>query len=151
VRAKAAGQQPPGLKPEIAAFFPDALESSELGEIPKGWRVGTLGEVAENPRRGISAGEIPAGTPYIALEHMPRRTIALSNWTTADEIESNKFEFRRGEILFGKLRPYFHKVGIAPLDGVCSTDILVIAPTHADWFGFTACHFSSDAIIQHAD
>lgn len=47
VRAKAAGQQPPGLKPEIAAIFPDSFEDSELGEIPKGWRVGTLGEMCE--------------------------------------------------------------------------------------------------------
>jgi len=82
---------------------------------------------------------------------MPRRSIALTDWITAYEIESNKFEFHRGEILFGKLRPYFHKVGIAPVNGVCSTDILVIVPKGADWLGFCAGHFSSDAIIQHAD
>ncbi len=39
VRAKAAGQPPAGLKPELAALFPDAFQDSELGEIPKGWRV----------------------------------------------------------------------------------------------------------------
>ena len=46
---------------------------------------------------------------------MPRRSIALSEWGAADGLESNKFEFKAGEILFGKLRPYFHKVGVAPL------------------------------------
>ncbi len=151
VRAKAAGRTPPGLSPEIAALFPDRFDDSPLGPIPKGWRVGTLGEVANNPRRGIDAKEIKSGTPYIALEHMPRRSIALADWTTADAIESNKFEFHRSEILFGKLRPYFHKVGIAPIDGVCSTDILVIVPKQPEWFGFCVGHFSSDAIIQHAD
>lgn len=151
VKIKAAGQTPPGLKPEITSFFPNAFEDSELGEIPKGWRVGTLGEVAENPRRGIAANAIAAGTAYIALEHMPRRSIALVDWSDGAVIESNKFEFRQGEILFGKLRPYFHKVGIAPINGVCSTDILVIVPKRSDWFGFAACHLSSDEIIQHAD
>jgi len=151
VKAKAAGRTPPGLSPELAALFPDRFEDSPLGPIPAGWRVGNLGEVAKNPRRGIGAEAIKSGTPYIALEHMPRRSIALSDWTTADAIESNKFEFRRGEILFGKLRPYFHKVGIAPVDGVCSTDILVIVPKQPEWFGFCAEHFSSDAIIQHCD
>jgi len=151
VKAKAAGRTPPGLSPEIAALFPDRFEDSPLGPIPAGWRVGTLGEVADNPRRGIGADEVEAGTPYIALEHMPRRSIALADWATADEIESNKFEFHQGEILFGKLRPYFHKVGIAPVDGVCSTDILVIVPKQPEWFGFCAEHFSSDAIIQHCD
>ena len=38
---------------------------------------------------------------------MPRRSIAHSDWGTADVLESNKFEFKKGEILFGKLRPYF--------------------------------------------
>jgi type I restriction enzyme S subunit len=47
VRAKAAGQQPPNLKPEIAALFPDTFEESKLGEIPKGWRVGNLGDIIQ--------------------------------------------------------------------------------------------------------
>jgi len=46
VRAKAAGQEPVGLAPEIADLFPDAFEDSELGAIPKGWRVCTIGELA---------------------------------------------------------------------------------------------------------
>ena len=36
-----------GLPDDIAALFPDSFESSELGEIPKGWEVKTIGEVAE--------------------------------------------------------------------------------------------------------
>ena len=88
----------------------------------------TLGDVADHPRRTVQPGKIDASTPYIALEHMPRRCIALSEWGNADGLESNKFEFKKGEILFGKLRPYFHKVGIAPVSGVCSTDIVVVTP-----------------------
>jgi type I restriction enzyme S subunit len=151
VKAKAAGGTSSGLSPELVTLFPDTFEDVPLGPIPKGWRVGTLGEVADNPRRGVAADAIAPGTSYIALEHMPRRSIALADWSEADAIESNKFEFRQGDILFGKLRPYFHKVGIAPINGVCSTDILVIVPKHPDWFGFAAAHFSSDAVIQHAD
>ena len=45
VRAKAAGEQPPGLAPHIADLFPDAFEESELGEIPKGWKVASLDTV----------------------------------------------------------------------------------------------------------
>ncbi len=117
--------------------------------LPKGWRVGTLGEVAENPRRGISPDEVQPTTAYIGLEHMPRRCIALSDWGHAETLESNKFAFRRGEILFGKLRPYFHKVGVAPMDGVCSTDILVVRPKEPEWFGFVLGHISSAELVNH--
>ena len=64
---------------------------------------------------------------------------------------SGKSAFKKGEILFGKLRPYFHKVGIAPFDGVCSTDILVLAPTSPEWFGFLLGHASSNELIQFTD
>ena len=151
VRAKAAGQPPPGLAPHLATLFPDSFENSEIGALPRGWRVGQLGDIADNTRRGVSARDIAPGTPYIALEHMPRRSIALADWELDADVESNKFQFKEGDILFGKLRPYFHKVGVAPVDGVCSTDILVITPKTRDWFGFALGHLSSDELVQHAD
>jgi type I restriction enzyme, S subunit len=119
--------------------------------LPKGWRAGTLGEVTENPRRGVQPDEIEPTTPYIGLEHMPRRCIALSEWGHADKLGSSKFEFKRGEVLFGKLRPYFHKVGVAPLDGVCSTDILVVRPKEPEWLGFVLGHVSSTELVNHTN
>jgi type I restriction enzyme S subunit len=150
VRAKAEGRDP-GLPQPLAGLFPDRFEDSELGEIPAGWEIGTFGDVAEHPRRGVQPDQIELETSYIALEHMPKRCIALSDWGTAEGLESNKFEFKRGEILFGKLRPYFHKVGVAPVDGVCSTDIVVIAPKSESWLGLILGHVSSDAFVEYAD
>ncbi len=150
VRAKAEGRDP-GMPKEIADLFPDRFADSDLGEIPAGWTVGILGDVAEQLRRGVQPSEIQPSTPYIALEHMPRRRIALSDWGAADGLESNKFEFKRGEILFGKLRPYFHKVGVAPVDGVCSTDIVVVRPVEKRWFGFVLGHVSSESFVEYTN
>lgn len=150
VRARAEGRNP-GLTPEIASLFPDSFVESELGELPTGWRVGSLGTVAVNVRRAISYKAIPAGTPYIGLEHMPRRSIALDCWEHSTQIESNKSQFRQGEFLFGKLRPYFHKVGVAPVTGVCSTDIIVVSSISVEWGAFVLFHLSSNELIAHAD
>ena len=46
VRAKMAGREP-SLPPELWALFPDRLVDSELGEIPEGWEVKTIGDVTE--------------------------------------------------------------------------------------------------------
>ena len=150
VRAKMEGRDP-GLPKEIADLFPSRMVESELGEIPEGWEAGILGDVAEHPRRGIQPDEVAPDTPYIALEHMPKQCIALSEWGTADGLESNKFQFKKGEILFGKLRPYFHKVGVAPTDGVCSTDIVVVAPCSKEWLGVVLGHVSSGAFIEYTN
>ena len=151
VRQKAAGKQPVGMEAQTAALFPDSFEDSEIGEVPTGWSIARLGDVAEHLRRASRPGEIPNGTPYIGLEHMPRRCIALADWGEGDGVESNKFEFQQGEILFGKLRPYFHKVGVAPVDGVCSTDIVVARPTRPKWFGVVLGVMSSDEFVAYTN
>ena len=150
VHAKAAGRDP-GLPADIAALFPDSFEDSDLGEIPEGWRAGRFGDVSVSPRRSVRPDEISPETPYIALEHMPRRSIALTEWGDVEGLESSKFEFKSGEILFGKLRPYFHKVGVAPVDGVCSTDIVVLTPRAKDWLGFVLGHASSVAFVEYTN
>ena len=58
VRAKAEGR-PTGLPDDIAALFPDSFESSELGEIPKGWAVKVLGEIATTAIGGQWGEEKP--------------------------------------------------------------------------------------------
>lgn len=151
VRAKLDGHLPAALDSATAALFPEHLEESAIGHIPKGWMAGKLGDIGTNSRRGVQPSDIPPNTPYIALEHMPRRCIALGDWEDSANIGSGKSAFKKGEILFGKLRPYFHKVGVASFDGVCSTDILVLAPKSPDWFGFLLGHASSDELIQFTD
>ncbi len=46
VRAKAEGRDT-GLPKEIADLFPDSFEDSELGEVPKGWRIGSFSDASE--------------------------------------------------------------------------------------------------------
>ncbi len=135
----------------IVDLFPDRLVDSELGEIPEGWEVKALGEVANQRRSGASPEHIDPDSPYIGLEHMPQRSIALSEWNNADGLVSGKFRFEEDDILFGKLRPYFHKVGVAPVDGVCSTDIVVVSPISAEWFGFVLEHTSSKEFVDYTD
>ena len=145
------GECLPGLPAEHYDLFPDRLADSEMGEIPDGWGVKALGEVARQRRSGVKPDEIDAESPYIALEHMPKRCIALTQWSNAVGLASGKFKFEQGDILFGKLRPYFHKVGVAPLDGVCSTDIVVVHPTSNLWFGFVLGHTSSAEFVDSTD
>lgn len=119
------------------------------GEDIEGWELGKLGDIAQNIRRSIHPEEIEPETPYIGLEHMPRGSISLSEWDNASAVVSNKFLFKQDEFLFGKLRPYFHKVGVAPLDGVSSTDILVVAPKDEDYYGVVLGHISSAELINY--
>jgi type I restriction enzyme S subunit len=150
VKAKIAGAvEFPGMPQEVFNKLPDQWAETKIGPVPMGWNVGSLGEVMEHPRRPADPSSMDPLTPYIGLEHMPKKSIALWDWGTVGNVTSNKHQFERGELLFGKLRPYFHKVGIAPIDGVCSTDVVVIRPHTREWFGFVLGHISSDAFVAY--
>ena len=136
--------------PRFAPMFPSEFEDSALGQIPAGWRVATFGELCLNPRSQAQPDQLPPDTPYIGLEHMPRGSLSLFEMSTSVDLESNKSWFDRDDILFGKLRPYFHKVGLAPCKGVCSTDILVLRPQVPNAHAFVTMHASSKAVIDYA-
>ena len=145
------GESLPGLPADLYDLFPERLAPSELGEVPEGWGVRRLGEVASQRRSTVKPPDIDPNSPYIALEHMPKRCIALSEWSNANGLASSKFMFKRQDILFGKLRPYFHKVGVAPVGGLCSTDIVVVTPISQEWLGFVLGHTSSKEFVDYTD
>jgi type I restriction enzyme, S subunit len=150
VHAKVAGNVPEAMSSELASLFSSEFVEGKHGRIPKGWRHGTIGDIAVNSRAQAKAGQIPANTPYVGLEHVPRRSLSLTSWGSSNELESGKFFFNKDDVLFGKLRPYFHKVVLSPTSGVCSTDILVIRPKSDEWLGFLCLHIYSSAFIQNA-
>lgn len=106
----------------------DDLVGSPAGSIPEGWRSEIFATIASEVRDGVNPDTLDPATPYVGLEHIPRQSIALQEWGRTADVKSRKWTFVEGDILFGKLRPYFHKVVEAPLAGVCSTDTIVIRP-----------------------
>lgn len=124
--------------------------ASALGEIPQGWEVKKLGDIAEEMRRNVPKGKLEEPSPYIGLEHIPRRALALDAWETTTELGSNKLEFRKGEVLFGKIRPYFHKVSVAPFDGLCSADTIVIRARQPEHYACVVACVSSDDFVAEA-
>jgi len=63
---------------------------------------------------------------YIGLEHIEQQTLRINGIGNSSDVISQKHRFNAGDILFGKLRPYFRKVVRPSFDGVCSTDIWVV-------------------------
>ncbi len=131
----------------IHLHFPGHEHARITDGLPEGWQQKALGDLCEDIRDSVSPEELDPETPYIGLEHMPRRSISLGEWGTADQVSSSKNQFRAGDILFGKIRPYFHKVGVAFVDGVASSDAIVIKPKGDALHSLVLMTMSSDAFI----
>lgn len=127
--------------------FPGHEHTRVVDGVPQGWTTKTLGDLCIEVRESVLPDALEPDTPYIGLEHMPRRSISLNEWGKAEQVTSSKHRFRAGEILFGKIRPYFHKVGVAFVDGVASSDAIVIRPTDEAFHSLVLMTASSDEFI----
>lgn len=127
--------------------FPGHEHTQIIDGVPEGWEKKVLGDVCFEVRETVLPSAFEANTPYIGLEHMPRRSITLCEWGQAEQVTSSKHRFREGEILFGKIRPYFHKVGIALIDGVASSDAIIIRPVQSYLLPLVLMTTSSDGFV----
>ncbi len=97
-----------------------------LGEIPVHWDVMRLKYVA--PASTAKLIEKPDELPYLGLENIESKTGKLLLDNPVENVESTVGLFSKGNVLFGKLRPYLAKVVFVDFRGVCTTELLVLVP-----------------------
>ena len=94
-------------------------------KIPKGWYVDEFGKLALLSKKKY----IPSPNEHIKcieLEHFEKETGQLNGYIDSAQQSSTKNYFKKGDVLYGKLRPYLKKYTLASFDGVCSTEIWVL-------------------------
>ena len=84
-------------------------------EIPLGWECKSLGDLLIKNNDSFDYNGIE---PTIDLSVMPSASISLQKLNSSDQFTTNLFIMHEGDILFGSIRPYLKKAGIAPCDGV---------------------------------
>lgn len=93
--------------------------------IPKGWKRKKIKDLAievDKPERAENRDQFHH---YLPIDCLPSRSMSLKEEDTIDNAESSLISFKKGDILFGAMRPYFHKVIIAPFDGLTRTTCFV--------------------------
>lgn len=91
-------------------------------EVPENWVWVRLGAVCNASKE--RSNDFSNDIKYIGLEHLEKDQ-GIVGFSSADKVKSTKNAFKKGQILYGRLRPYLNKHDICSFDGVCSTDILV--------------------------
>ena len=91
--------------------------------LPEGWVFLPFGNIKPSTERFDPIKE--ENRRYVGLEHIEKDTGRITGSRESKTTVSLKSVFCKGDLLYGKLRPYLNKVVVADFDGVCSTDILV--------------------------
>jgi type I restriction enzyme S subunit len=130
--------------------FPGHEHIKIIDGLPKGWQHRTLGDVVDIVKETVKPSAFREDDIHIGLEHIPRRSFTLSDWEPAKDLASGKTRFQSGDILFCKIRPYFHKVGFALRSGLASSDAIVWrVKEDLDW-PLVVCATASDHFVAVA-
>ena len=101
VKAKMAGRKPEGMDATTAALFPDSMVESELGLIPKGWKVSNLNSLSFVRYGAPFASKLfntaKVGLPLIRIRDLKKQSI--STWSP--EKHTKGFLVSGGELLVG--------------------------------------------------
>ena len=93
-------------------------------KIPETWSWVRLGEIS-NYGQCVGTDNVPKGAWMLDLEDIEKGgRLLIKNRTR--ESKSTKHVFKKGQILYSKLRPYLRKVLVADEDGYCTSEIIPI-------------------------
>ena len=136
---------------DFAPFKNGKFVESELGMIPEGWRVGTLGEICTTNKRTLSSKNIPDVIEYLDTGNITANRIDNIQllYKGQDKIPSRaKRLVSEGDIIYSTVRPNQRHYGILPNPSdslVVSTGFAVIT---ANWSGYR--YFIYNFLIQNA-
>jgi type I restriction enzyme S subunit len=138
------------LTPEILDLFPDRMVDSELGEIPERWVTGLLGSILNLRRERCNPSQETMDRPYVPIECISSKSLSLTESKPGSQAQSSLTKFYKYDILFGAMRPYFHKVCIAPFNGTTRTTAFVLYPKDVHDFAFGIFSVFSEDTINYA-
>ena len=129
VRAKAEGREPEGMNTETAALFPDGFEESELGLVPRNWKVSSLRETTSYLSRGISPRYIEKDGIIVINQKCIRDNVVDLAQARKHDTKQRKIEGR--ELLIGDI--LVNSTGVGTLGRaaqILSVDMPLIVDSH---------------------
>ncbi|HEZ0729199.1 restriction endonuclease subunit S [Neisseria meningitidis] len=97
-------------------------------EIPKGWEVKSLKDVLVNRSDNIKSEDLTSNMPYTPIDSLPMRKMTFSDFQKIENARTSLIRYSFNDILIGAMRVYFHRVCIAPFDGITRSTTIVLKP-----------------------
>lgn len=119
-------------------------------KIPTDWIPVRLNELFTNGAVSISPAEIDQNANYTPIDSLPMKKMSFSNTRSSNEANSSLIKYMKNDILIGAMRVYFHRVCIAPFNGITRTTTLVLRPKKANFLPYLYQVCNEDRVISTA-
>jgi type I restriction enzyme S subunit len=107
--------------------FEGKLTNDEVkeGELPKGWKLKTLGDIANRNSQKALPSEMP-NAKFIGMDCIEANTLKPFKFYEFKEFKSAGNIFKINQVLYGRMRPYLNKVYKAEVEGACSGEFIIL-------------------------
>lgn len=118
-------------------------------EIPINWGIEKLSDVLIKKTNGIKAKEAKT-KKYTPIDCLDTKKISFYRTAPSEKANSSLITYNEKDIIFGSMRPYFHRVSIAPFDGVTRTTAFVFEPKLKNTLGYSYETLNLDKTVRFA-
>jgi len=127
--------------------FPGHEDVEIVDGVPEGWSNGTLGDIAIDAGRRETKDNRRNYSYYLPIDCLPKKSLSYHQMNDVSLAESSLVAFKAKNILFGAMRPYFHKVVVARDNGLTRSTCFVIDAKSKDmWEYLLMLLFDTDTI-----
>lgn len=119
------------------------------GKVPEGWEHGLLKDIVKIKKKAIKPGD-NNDLPYLPIDLIPMNDLAIHDIRPNEDAQSSLITFEKGDILLGAMRVYFHRVAVAPFDGITRTTCFVLSPKEKEYYSFALFCIDEDSTIDYA-
>lgn len=126
------------------------LVDSEIGLVPKSWTIEPLRIAVDKIKESATPNQELGNLRYLPIDCLPRQSLAVTSSRPIDEAQSSLQKFRKGDVLFGAMRSYFHKVVIAPFHGITRSTCFVLRPKNTAAYSWAVLTLFDEDTVEYS-
>lgn len=111
---------------------------------------GTLGDLVSLQKNTIKAGQRD-DLPYMPIDVIPMKSIAITELRPNEEAKSSLQTFNIDDIVVGAMRVYFHRVVLAPCEGITRNTCFVLRPHNESMREYALLTCFQESAIEYAN
>ena len=111
--------------------FPGHETTPIVDGLPEGWKYGILDDLLDECGARMGMHEREMFEHYLPIDSLPSKSFTCWESRPICEAESSLLAFKENDFIFGAMRPYFHKVVVAPYAGITRSTCFVLCSRDA--------------------
>ena len=130
--------------------FPGHEHTKIVDGVPEGWRSGILDNIVSETGKATQKENRQNYDYYLPIDCLPKKSIGYVDTNDIELAESSLVSFDKGDIIFGAMRPYFHKVVVARNKGLTRSTCFVLNSRSENMWGYVAMLLFDSATVEYA-